>query len=157
MVNKITTPPTNNEVIDKVNEIIDDKQDKITSSNKLSASLVSGLATVATSGSYNDLSDKPTIPTVNNPTITFTQGGTTKGTITLNQTSNQTINFDAGGGSSYTAGTGIIIENNVISADGVQTNELSIDTIPTQNSSNLITSGGVYDVLGDVETLINAL
>ena len=35
------------------------------------------LATVATSGSYNDLSDKPTIPTVNNPTITFTQGGVT--------------------------------------------------------------------------------
>ena len=38
------------------------------------------------------------IPTVNNPTITFTQGGTTKGTITLNQSTNQTIAFDAGGG-----------------------------------------------------------
>lgn len=54
------------------------------------------LATVATSGSYNDLTNKPTIPTVNNPTITFTQGGTTKGTITLNQTSDQTVAFDAG-------------------------------------------------------------
>lgn len=42
---------------------ISGKQDKITSSNKLAASLVSGLATVATSGSYNDLSNKPTIPT----------------------------------------------------------------------------------------------
>ena len=40
---------------------LDGKQDKITSSNKLAASLVSGLATVATSGSYNDLSNKPTI------------------------------------------------------------------------------------------------
>ena len=39
------------------------KQNAITSSNKLSASLISGLATVATSGSYNDLSNKPTIPT----------------------------------------------------------------------------------------------
>ena len=38
------------------------KQDKITSSNKLSSDLVSGLSTVATSGSYNDLSNKPTIP-----------------------------------------------------------------------------------------------
>lgn len=38
---------------------VSDKQDKITSSNKLSASLVSGLAKVATSGSYNDLSNKP--------------------------------------------------------------------------------------------------
>ncbi len=46
---------------------ISGKQDKITSSNKLAASLVSGLATVATSGSYNDLTDKPTIPTM--PTV----------------------------------------------------------------------------------------
>ena len=43
---------------------LDGKQDKITSSNKLAASLVSGLATVATSGSYNDLSNKPTIPDI---------------------------------------------------------------------------------------------
>lgn len=37
------------------------------------------------------------IPTVNNPTITFTQGGTTKGSITLNQATDQTIDLDAGG------------------------------------------------------------
>ena len=48
------------------------------------------------SGSYTDLTDKPTIPTVNDSTITFTQGGVTKGTITLNQSSNQTIALDAG-------------------------------------------------------------
>ena len=36
------------------------------------------------------------IPTVNNSTITFTQGGVTKGTITLNQASNGTIALDAG-------------------------------------------------------------
>ena len=39
-------------------------QPEITSSNKLSASYVSGLASVATSGNYSDLSNKPTIPTV---------------------------------------------------------------------------------------------
>ena len=48
------------------------------------------------SGDYDDLTNKPTIPTVNDPTITFTQGGITKGTITLNQASNQTIALDAG-------------------------------------------------------------
>lgn len=48
-------------------DIINGKQDKITTSNKLAASLVSGLAAVATSGSYNDLTDKPTIPTM--PTV----------------------------------------------------------------------------------------
>ena len=37
------------------------------------------------------------LPTVNNSTITFTQGGVTKGTITLNQSSNGTIALDAGG------------------------------------------------------------
>ena len=31
----------------------------------------SDLSTVATTGSYNDLSNKPTIPTVNNSTITI--------------------------------------------------------------------------------------
>lgn len=41
---------------------INGKQAAITASNKLSASLVSGLATVATSGSYNDLTNKPSIP-----------------------------------------------------------------------------------------------
>ena len=40
--------------------MLENKQDKITSNNKLSASLVSDLAKVATSGSYNDLLNKPT-------------------------------------------------------------------------------------------------
>ena len=58
------------------------------------------LATVATSGSYNDLSNTPTIPTVNDATITLTQGGVTKGTFTLNQSTAATIALDAGGGAS---------------------------------------------------------
>lgn len=108
----------------------DTKQDAITSSNKLQASLVSGLATVATSGSYNDLSNKPTIPTVNNATITFTQGGTTKGTFTLNQSSDKVIALDAGS-SSYTAGTGINIKNNVISVEGVKNQRNTSQAIKT--------------------------
>lgn len=56
------------------------------------------------------------IPTVNNATISFTQGGVTKGSFTLNQATNQTIALDAGGGGgSYTSGTGIDITNDVIS------------------------------------------
>ena len=45
------------------------------------------------------IKNKPTIPTVNNSAITFTQGGVTKGSFTLNQSSAQTIALDAGGGS----------------------------------------------------------
>lgn len=74
----------------------------ITSSALAPYALSSSLATVATSGDYDDLTNKPTIPTVNDATITFTQGGTTKGTITLNQSSDATIALDAGGGGSIT-------------------------------------------------------
>ena len=58
------------------------------------------VATVATTGDYNDLRNKPTIPTVGDGTITITQGGTTKGTFTVNQSGNTTIDLDAGGGTS---------------------------------------------------------
>lgn len=51
------------------------------------------LATVATSGSYNDLSDKPTIPTVNDATLTIQKNGTTVNTFTANASSNVTANI----------------------------------------------------------------
>ena len=59
------------------------KQDKITADNKLDVSLVNGLAAVATSGSYNDLGDKPTIPSAVTET-TVSNWGFTKnaGTVT---------------------------------------------------------------------------
>ena len=55
--------------------------------------ITSGLATVATSGSYNDLSNRPTIPTVNNGTLTIQQNGTTVKTFTANASSNVTANI----------------------------------------------------------------
>ena len=51
------------------------------------------LATVATSGSYSDLSNKPTIPTVNNATLTIQKNGTTVKTFTANASSNVTANI----------------------------------------------------------------
>ena len=59
--------------------------------------ITSGLATVATSGSYNDLSNKPTIPTVNDGTLTIKVNGSIAGTFTANQTTNEEINITAGG------------------------------------------------------------
>jgi hypothetical protein len=50
-------------------------------------------ATVATSGSYNDLSNKPTIPTVNNGTLTIQKNGTNVTTFTANQSTNATANI----------------------------------------------------------------
>lgn len=149
MVNKITTPPTTSELIGKVNEIIDDKQDTLVSGANIKTinnqsllgsgnidiqgggSYTAGtgiditndvisvdgettseiaLATVATSGSYNDLSNKPTIPTVNNATLTITQGGVSKGTFTANASSDVTIALDAGGGSDVEAFTAVEVQ-----------------------------------------------
>ena len=53
----------------------------------------SDLATVATSGSYNDLSNTPTIPTVNNATLTIQRNGSQVGTFTANASSNSTVNI----------------------------------------------------------------
>ena len=51
------------------------------------------LATVATSGSYTDLSNKPTIPTVNDAILTIQKNGTTVNTFTANASSNVTANI----------------------------------------------------------------
>ena len=53
----------------------------------------SSLAPVATSGSYNDLSDKPTIPTVNNGALAIQQNGTTLDTFTANSPDDKTVNI----------------------------------------------------------------
>jgi hypothetical protein len=83
------------------------------------------LATVATSGSYNDLSNKPTIPTVPTNISAFTNdsGYITSSALTgYEQTSNK-----------------------VTSISSSSTN--------TQYPS----AKCVYDIVGDIETLINAL
>lgn len=45
------------------------------------------------SGSYNDLSNKPTIPTVNNGKLTIQKNGTSVGEFTANQSGNTTANI----------------------------------------------------------------
>lgn len=60
----------------EVDTLLSGKQNTIDSSHKLPASNVSGLATVATSGSYSDLSNQPTIYSVSydsvNEALVFT-------------------------------------------------------------------------------------
>lgn len=49
------------------------------------------LATVATTGDYSDLSGTPTIPTVNDATLTIKQNTTTLGTFTANASTGTTV------------------------------------------------------------------
>lgn len=67
-------------------------------------------AEVAFTGDYDDLIGTPTIPTVNDATLTITQNGTSAGTFTANASSNTTINLtdttysDFSGATASTAG-----------------------------------------------------
>lgn len=54
---------------------------------------ISSLAKVATSGSYNDLSNKPVIPIVNNATLTIQKNGSNVATFTSNSSTNVTANI----------------------------------------------------------------
>lgn len=97
------------------------------------------LAAVAKTGSYNDLDNKPTIPTVNDATLTITQNGVSKGTFTANDADDTTIEVSD---TTYTAGTGIDITNNVISSTGgggptvVQTTGTSTTDVMSQNATS---------------------
>lgn len=108
-------------------------------------SMITGLATVATSGSYNDLSNKPTIPSVGNGTITINQNGTKKGSFTLNQTGNVTINLtdtNTDTNTTYSAGTGISLSGTKFSNSGVR----SIATGSANGTISVNTGGTTANV-----------
>lgn len=89
------------------------------------------LATVATTGDYDDLSNKPTIPTVNNATLTIQKNGTNVATFTANASSNVTANIG--------------VPNIVSSVSSSSTN------------ADAVGAKLFYDTCGDIEALINAL
>lgn len=132
-----TNTPRNATNLNKMDKGIKDVDDALTTlSGSLATVATSGsyddlsnkpsLATVATSGSYNDLSNKPTIPTVNNATLTITQNGTSMGTFTANQSTNKTI-----------ALTNTTYSNATTSASGLMssTDKGRLDNIYTYSSS----------------------
>lgn len=54
---------------------------------------VNALKPVATSGDYNDLTNKPTIPAVNDGVLTIAVNGTAAGAFSANQAGNATVNI----------------------------------------------------------------
>ena len=85
------------------------------------------------------------IPTVNNPTITFTQGGVTKGSISLNQASDQTIALDAGG----SGGGSSVIANPTLSGDEATLNGLEVDGTKYKVGGGTITLENIVDSKGN--------
>ena len=85
----------------------------------------SSLASVATSGLYSDLTGRPTIPTVNNGTLTIKQNGTTVETFAANQATGTTVDID--------------IHNGVLTADN-----LSPTADTTAAWGTLLGEEGVY-------------
>lgn len=105
------------------------------------------LATVATSGSYNDLSNKPTIPTVNNATLTIQKNGSTVKTFTANASSNVTANItvptktsELTNDSGYTSNVGTVTKVNNTSPDSSGNVSLTIPSVG--NGTITITQGG---------------
>lgn len=64
------------------------------SSEAIAGSGSINLHKVSKTGSYSDLNNKPTIPTVNNNTITIQKNSSTVDSFTLNQSSDKTINIE---------------------------------------------------------------
>ena len=90
-----------------------------------------------------------TIPTVNNPTITITQGGVTKGSFTLNQASGDTIALDAGGGGgSLPSQTGHAGE--FLTTDGTDASWQGIKEVPDTTGASV---GDVLTVDGYGDTV----
>lgn len=123
----------------------------VTSSEKSAISTAvqpSDLATVATSGDYDDLLNKPTIPTVNDATLTIQKNGTSVGTFTANASSNVTANITVPTDTSdLTNGAGYI--TGITSGD--VTTALGYTPYDSSNPSGYIsgiTSGDVTTALG---------
>lgn len=116
------------------------------------------LSTVATTGSYNDLTNKPTIPTVNNATLTIQKNGTNVQTFTANSSTNKTANItvptavselanDAGYATTTQLNDGLATKQNTLTAgDNIQINGNTIsatDTTYTAGNAIDITNGEI--------------
>ena len=84
----------------------------------------------------SQIKDFPTIPTVNNPTITINQGGTKKGSFTLNQSGATTINL-TDNNTTYSAGTGLSLSNGAFSVKTGYTNNGKNYKVTTDSNGNL--------------------
>lgn len=121
----------------------------------------SKLHKVAVSGSYNDLSNKPTIPIVGNGTVTIKQGGSSKGTFTMNQSGNTTIeltdnNTTYSTGTASTAGLTKLYTGTGTATDGTMT-QTSITTALNGKAASSHTHDDRYYTESEINTKLGDL
>lgn len=87
------------------------------------------LAAVATSGAYSDITGTPTIPTVNNATLTIQKNGSTVATFTANSSTNTTANITVP----------------------------TVDTALSSTSTNPVQNKVIYTAIGNVESVLQTL
>lgn len=120
------------------------------------------LSTVAFSGSYNDLSNTPTIPTVNDATLTIQKNGTSVGTFTANASSDTSVNVtvptavsELTNDSGYTTNTGTVtsvatgagLTGGTITGTGTVKADLASETLSSLASASITaTTGRQYAV-----------
>lgn len=108
-------------------------------------------ATVATSGSYNDLSDKPVIPagvTVDQTLDTSSTNAIANSAVATALNNKADASALSGKQDTLTAGTGITITNNVISATAPS---ITVDSALSSTSTNPVENRAIYAVVGDIE------
>lgn len=99
------------------------------------------LARVATTGSYTDLNNKPTIPTVNDGTLTIQRNGSTVASFTANSSTNKTANISVPTATSqltndsgYTTNTGTITSVKMNGSTVATSGEANLGTVITDVS-----------------------
>lgn len=129
----------------------------------------SSLAAVATSGLYSDITGTPTIPTVNNATLTIQKNGTTVNSFTANASSNVTANItvptatsdltnDSGfitdaGVTSFNGSTGAVTYTAPVTSVNGSTGEVTV-SVPTATSD--LTNDSGFITSSDLPTVGNA-
>ena len=101
--------------------------------------LKGALSTVAFSGSYNDLSDKPTISTVNDGALTIQKNGTNVATFTANQSTAATANITVPTAvSELTNDSGYLTSSSNLDASKLTSGTVDIERLPQGALERLI-------------------
>lgn len=141
-INKVTTPPSQKEVIDKINEIIDNIGTSSFSSTCPTLTPTSGIVTWSITHNLN---------TTNVLVGLYdSSGNDVMRTITITSANALTVTWNSE--STITAGS-----YTVLILGGGSPIAITVDSSVTANSPNPVSSAAVYTVVGNIESLLSEI